>query len=91
MSVKQTYANGQTKAEMIGDQLILYYRDGKVKAAGRFIDNLREGEWKFYRSNGQLKEVGNYKSSKKNGPWMRYDKSDRLEYHEEFVNDKIVR
>lgn len=40
MLEKKLYTNGQPVYEMIGDKLIYYYKNGKVKAQGLFINNL---------------------------------------------------
>jgi antitoxin component YwqK of YwqJK toxin-antitoxin module len=50
-----------------------------------------EGEWIFYRETGQLWVVGNFKNNKKHGSWVRYDKNDKIEYNENFENDKVIK
>ena len=80
----KTYSNGQKTYEQSGDQLTYYFKNGKVKAEGRSVHELMEGEWIFYRETGQLWQVGNFKGGQKHGPWIRYDKQDVLEYQEVF-------
>jgi antitoxin component YwqK of YwqJK toxin-antitoxin module len=46
---KKLYANGQPIYEKIGDKLTYYFKNGKVKAQGPFINNMMEGEWIFDR------------------------------------------
>jgi antitoxin component YwqK of YwqJK toxin-antitoxin module len=91
MLEKKLYANGQPVCEMIGDELIYYYKNGKVKARGLFINNLMEGEWIFYRETGQLWQIANFRNSKKHGSWVRYDGNDIIEFQEEFENNRIIK
>ncbi|WP_306351171.1 toxin-antitoxin system YwqK family antitoxin [Flavobacterium sp. '19STA2R22 D10 B1'] len=88
---KKVYANGQVVYEKIGEQLTYFYKNGTLKAVGPFIENLMEGEWKFYRETGQLWQIGNFKTGKKNGSWIRYDRNDTIEYQETFELDKIIK
>jgi antitoxin component YwqK of YwqJK toxin-antitoxin module len=91
MLEKKFYKNGQPVFEMTGDKLTYYFKDGKIKAEGPFINNLMEGEWIFYRETGQLWAVSNFKNGKKHGSWVRYDRNDKVEYQETFENNKIVK
>lgn len=88
---KTHYINGQKIQEQKGDRLTYFFKDGKVKAEGPFLNGLMEGEWKFYRESGQLWQIGNFKNGQKHGSWIRYDKKDGLEYDETFANGKIVK
>lgn len=87
---KKSYTNGQKSLELIGNKLTYFFKNGKVKAEGRYENDQMEGEWKFYRETGQLWQVGNFKNGK-NGFWVRYDRSNQLEYHETFEDDKIIK
>ena len=42
---KKYYVNGQIAHELIGEQLTYFFKNGKVKAKGTFINGLMEGEW----------------------------------------------
>ncbi|MEX2594769.1 MAG: hypothetical protein WD426_18525 [Anditalea sp.] len=88
---KKNYTNGQKSQELIGDNLTYFFKNGKVKAEGSFVQGEMEGEWKFFRETGQLWQVGNFKNGRKNSSWIRYDKNDRLEYQETFKDGKIVK
>lgn len=88
---KKQYANGQKTYEQQDDRLIYFFKDGKIKAEGRSIDGVMQGEWRFYRETGQLWQVGQFSDGEKHGPWIRYDKQDRLEYEETFENGKLVK
>jgi antitoxin component YwqK of YwqJK toxin-antitoxin module len=91
MPETKLYANGQPVCEMAGDKLIYYYKNGKTKAIGPFINNLMEGEWIFYRETGQLWQVAHFNNNKKHGSWVRYDRNGTVEYQEEFENNKVIR
>lgn len=91
MKDKGRYANGQIISEQKGDKLTYFFKDGKVKAEGKSIKGIMQGEWKFYRESGQLWQVGNLKDDKKNGSWIRYDKNGKLEYDETFSEGKIIK
>lgn len=77
---KKNYANGQPVYELADNKLTYYFKNGKVKAFGPFINNLMEREWIFYRETGQLWQVANFAGSKKDGSWVRYDKNNKIEY-----------
>ena len=91
MMKKKEYANGQKSYEQKGDTLTYFFKDGNVKAEGISINDVMEGEWKFYRESGQLWQVGNFKNGEKNGNWIRFDKEGNLEYEENFKGGKIVK
>jgi len=85
------YANGQQVYEQTGDTLTYFFKDGTIKAQGSSIDNVMEGEWKFFKQTGQLWQVGNFKNGEKHGPWVRYDKNGQLEYQEQFEMGKLIK
>jgi antitoxin component YwqK of YwqJK toxin-antitoxin module len=88
---KKDYSNGQKVQILNGNKLTYFFKNGKVKADGRLINDKMEGEWKFYRETGQLWQIGNFKNDMKNGAWLRYDKDNKLEYQEIFRDNKIVK
>jgi antitoxin component YwqK of YwqJK toxin-antitoxin module len=91
MLEKKIYSNGQKVYDLEADMLTYFFKTGRIKAKGRFINGKMEGEWRFYRETGQLWVVGNFKNGMKNGTWLRYDKNDKLEYHEVITNDKTIK
>jgi len=91
MLKKKLYTNGQPVHEMVGDKLIYYFKNGKIKAKGQFINDMMEGEWLFYRETGQLWQIGNFKNSQKDGIFVRYDWNDKIEYQEAFENGKVIK
>jgi antitoxin component YwqK of YwqJK toxin-antitoxin module len=85
------YKNGQVITEKNGDELTYYFKDGKVKAQGKYIDGNMEGTWIFNRATGELWQEGNFLGNVKHGKWIRYDKKGNVEYNEEFINGKQVK
>jgi len=68
------YANGQKTYEQKGDTLTYFFKNGEMKAFGKSVNDIMQGEWKFYRESGQLWQVGCFKDNLKHGKWVRYDK-----------------
>ncbi len=91
MMENKTYANGQKVHELSGDRLTYFYKNGRIRAEGPFINGQMEGEWTFYRETGQLWQVGHFKHNQKHGHFIRYDRNDQVEYEEVFDNGKIVK
>jgi antitoxin component YwqK of YwqJK toxin-antitoxin module len=89
MMKNKQYVNGQKTYELVGNKLTYFFKDGKVKAEGVAINDLMQGEWKFYRESAQLWQIGHFKDNKKHGRWVRYNKQGKLEYEETFENGKI--
>jgi len=89
MMKNKAYSNGQKTFEQVGKELTYFFKNGKTKAEGVSINEIMEGEWKFYRETGQLWQVGNFKEGQKHGPWIRYDKKGKIEYQETFINGNL--
>lgn len=88
---KDEYTNGQKIFEIIDDELIYYFKNGKIKARGKFINDKMEGEWLFYKLPGRLWQIGNFKNNMKHGKWIRYDDNEEIEYSEEFIEGKKIK
>lgn len=86
---KKHYANGQKVYELSGDTLTYFYRNGKMKAEGLYVDNLKEGEWKFYKITGQLWKMGNYKNGRKYGPFVKYDWGYKIDYEKDLEMESL--
>jgi antitoxin component YwqK of YwqJK toxin-antitoxin module len=50
-----------------------------------------EGEWIFCRETGQLWQIANFKNNKEHGCWIRYARNNKINYQEEFENNKIIK
>ena len=48
-----------------------YDRQGTLIFEGKFVDDLPNGEHKWYWPNGKLKEWGHYTMGRKNGEWKK--------------------
>ena len=56
-----------------------YFKDGNLRAEGKYKDGKRVGEWKFFHENGQLEQTGNYSfDGQLNGTWRWYYPSGKL-------------
>lgn len=91
MLEKKLYANGQPAYELTGNRLTYFYKNGKIRATGNFVNNMMEGEWIFYRETGQLWQVGHFRNNRKHGEFIRYNREDKVEYQETFEDDKVVK
>lgn len=87
---KKTFSNGRPTYTLEGHYLTYFFKNGKVKAEGKSVDGVMQGEWKFYRETGRLWQVGHFKDNQKHGTWIRYDKQGNLEYNETFENGTIT-
>lgn len=91
MQNKTHYKNGQEIYSQKGNILSYFFKDGTLKAKGKSINNTMEGKWIFNRQNGDLWQVGHFKAGKKHGSWIRYGKTGKIEYDENFKNDKVIK
>lgn len=87
---KKEYSNGQRVYELKDDILTYFYKNGKIKAKGPFINGKMEGKWIFYRETGQLWQEANFNGGEKHGRWIRYDRNDQVEYDETFEMGKTI-
>lgn len=85
----ETYVNGQIKQELAGETMTHYFKNGRIKAKGPYINGKMEGRWEFFRETGELWQTGELVSDVKHGEWVRYDRDGNEEYRETFTNGKI--
>lgn len=90
-SDKKHYVNRRIAHKLIGNHFTYFFKNGKVKAKGSFINDLVVGDWIFYRETRQLWQIGNFKNSIKNGSFIRYDRNDQIKHQETFENDTIIK
>ena len=65
-----------------------FYKDGKIKYEGNFLDDKYDGEGKFYDENGEI-YIGQFKNGKKNGNFCII-KDNELIKEGEFKNDEFI-
>ncbi|MFO8055522.1 MAG: hypothetical protein R6U19_10225 [Bacteroidales bacterium] len=64
-----------------------YYRSGRLKAKGRYKDDIKVGEWIYYFENGQVEQKGRYnEEGKAEGEWKWYYSNGQLRKQEELNN-----
>ncbi|MBL1421099.1 MAG: hypothetical protein COC24_011380 [Alphaproteobacteria bacterium] len=92
MLEKKNYANGQATHKMDGDILTYFFKTGKIKAQGEYVNEQMQGKWMFYRESkgdeNKLWQIGHFVDNAKHGNWQRYSKTDEIEYDEDFENGK---
>jgi antitoxin component YwqK of YwqJK toxin-antitoxin module len=91
MKADKQYSNGQPVCVQDGDTLTYFFKTGIVKARGKNIRELMEGQWIFNRESGTLWQVGNFLNGKKHGNWTRYDENAEIEYDADFKDGKLIR
>ncbi len=54
-------------------EFVEYYKNGAIKAVGKYKGSMMNGAWKFYRMDGSLMRSGAFKDGKQSGEWITYD------------------
>lgn len=54
-------------------EFVEYYKNGGIKALGKYKGSKMHGAWKFYRMDGTLMRSGSFKEGKQSGEWVTYD------------------
>jgi antitoxin component YwqK of YwqJK toxin-antitoxin module len=66
-----------------------FYRNGNLKAQGRYRDDLKVGEWKyFYPEENKLEQIGSYVKGEPDGEWLWYFPNGELWRVENFFNGR---
>ncbi|OFY47723.1 MAG: hypothetical protein A2W85_13015 [Bacteroidetes bacterium GWF2_41_31] len=63
-----------------------FYPNGKLKATGIYMDDLREKVWEFYYQKGQLEQIGKYINGKPDSLWRWYHSNGKTLREEHFYN-----
>ncbi|MDP2721259.1 MAG: hypothetical protein Q8O72_00765 [Bacteroidales bacterium] len=63
-----------------------YYPNGKIKASGNYLDDLREDVWKFYFPKGQLEQIGKYVKGVPDSLWRWYYSNGNMLREENYYN-----
>lgn len=94
-SLKYYYKNGKVSTEYeMTNSVNNYYRgyneSGKVIAEGSFLNDLKDGEWKFYYPNGQLDTKVIYKNDLSNGKHYQYYENGQVAIESNYYLDELV-
>jgi len=65
-------------------QFIEYYKNGGIKAEGKYKGSVIHGEWKFYRIDGSVMRTGFFKNGEQSGTWTTYAANGRVVKTTEF-------
>ncbi|MEI6120654.1 MAG: DUF1801 domain-containing protein [Actinomycetes bacterium] len=57
---------------------IEYYKNGGVKAEGKYKGSKINGLWKFYRIDGSVMRTGSFKDGEQSGTWTTYAANGRV-------------
>lgn len=64
-----------------------YYKSGKVKAKGAYLNGVRDGHWMVFYESGTLWSEADYKNGKKNGMSMVYYPNGQKRYEGTYKDD----
>lgn len=65
---------------------LTFYPSGSLKSVLTFVQDVMDGEYKYFDSKGKLQISGTYKNGKKNGQWV----SSAGRRIEQYNNDKLI-
>ena len=51
----------------------IWHPNGQVKLEGQYVDDVRQGTWRFYDEQGRLLAEGRYERDRREGPWRELD------------------
>lgn len=92
---KKQYANGQDTHKIDNEIITYYFKSGRVKAYGGYVNEQMQGKWIFNRETQNEKDhlwqVGNFVDNQKHGRWIRYTKNDEVEFDENFDHGKLIK
>ncbi len=64
-----------------------FYKSGKIKSKGAYLDSKKEGKWIYYYANGKKEQEGQLKENKLKGEWTWYYQNGQVK-RKEFYNRK---
>jgi uncharacterized protein YdhG (YjbR/CyaY superfamily) len=59
-------------------QAVEYYKNGAIKAKGKFKGELLTGYWEWFRLDSSIMRSGTFKNGAQVGEWTTYDKSGEI-------------
>jgi len=88
----ETYSNGQPVSEQNGDVLTWFFEDATIKAQGRSVGGVMQGEWVFHKKEGYRWQVGHFDDAgEKHGSWTRYNPDGSVQTEQHFEHGKRVK
>ena len=66
----------------------MYYKNGKIKYEGDFVNGKIEGEGKYFSENGEY-YIGQWSNGRQHGKGKMYYKNGNIRYEGDFINGKI--
>lgn len=92
MNKDTTYAKGQKTAQQTGNILTYFFKDGAVKAQGKFVDGAMQGEWIFNKKEGYLWQIGHFDTDgKKHGSWVLYNPDGSIQKEKLFEHGRQIK
>jgi antitoxin component YwqK of YwqJK toxin-antitoxin module len=91
---KYYHTNGKLKSETEFLQgvhkvrTVMYHENGHKASEGAYIDQQKDGEWRYYSNRDTLIKIENYKLGKRDGLWETYSTSGVLLEECNYLNDK---
>lgn len=92
---KYYHANGKLKSTTNFEQgvhkvrTVIYHENGKKASEGMYIDQQKDGEWRYYSDHDVLIKVEHYSVGKRNGIWQTYSPEGVLLEECNYLNDKL--
>ncbi|WP_435299751.1 toxin-antitoxin system YwqK family antitoxin [Timonella sp. A28] len=69
---------------------LFWFKGGRVKSAGLYLNDQLHGPWVWFRERGGLLQEGNFVESLQEGPWVRYFANGRILDRGTFVRGEKV-
>ena len=66
----------------------MYHENGHKASEGAYIDQQKDGEWRYYSNKDTLIKLENYKEGNRNGLWQTYSTSGVLLEEANYLNNK---
>lgn len=87
---------GQLEVQNIfidGENIIsiaIYQKNGKLLCNGNVVNQLRQGEWKYFDEDGNIAYIVNYERGIRNGEWHAFDRDGNILMNGIYRNGRIV-
>lgn len=68
-----------------------FHENGRLKAQGWKVGEVKEDFWKFYHPNGKLMEQGHYRKNERTGYWYFYNPLGKLDMEGHYIKGGRVK